>query len=206
MLGLPLIPSSDAWFTRFMLCPASRPSQAGTPCPGVSSGLWPRACAFSPPSFSPCVSSPSFSSPPGKPQFCLGEGSCPSSAGVPFTTMTITGLLLHRPPAHQTGCLSQCPDLSTVARPFSRTPCQHLPFSGQSLILPVSLPLTTPRAVCLRHLLYCFCLQRQVLGKGEPGYWALGDRRGRERGKWGVRAHRRALSWARQAQWVRSCW
>ncbi|KAK1331485.1 hypothetical protein QTO34_009442 [Cnephaeus nilssonii] len=66
-------------------------------------------------------------SPTGKPRFCLGEGSYPSSLGVPFTTLTVTGLLLHRPPAHQTSYLSQCPDRHSPACSFARHPASTSP-------------------------------------------------------------------------------
>lgn len=57
-------------------------------------------------------------------RFCLGEGSYSSSLGVPSTTLSVTGLLLHWPPAHQTSCLSQCPDLATALPiPASASPC-----------------------------------------------------------------------------------
>lgn len=115
----------------------------------------------------------------GKPRFCLGEGSYPSSLGVPFTTLTVTGLLLHRPPAHQTSYLSQCPDRHSPARSFAKTPCEHLPLSGRGLMPPGQPAPDPPCAVCLGHLLPCFCLQQPVLGERGSGYWGLREPRGR---------------------------
>lgn len=103
----------------------------------------------------------------GKPRFCLGEGSCPSSLGVPFTTMTVTGLLLCLPPRP-----AVCSSVQTWPQrptPLPGHPASTSPSLDKASFLQIPLLLTTPCAVCLGHLLSCFCLQRQVLGKGNLG-------------------------------------
>lgn len=98
---------------------------------------------------------------------------------MPFTALTIAGLLLHWPPAHQTSYLSQCPNLATAlpdpspGHPVSTSHLWTRPHSSSPLTL-------TPDVLCLGHLLPSFCLQRQALGKGASGYWVLRGLRGRE--------------------------
>lgn len=158
-------------------------------CPGVSSGLQPWARAISLPSFAQHLSSPSFLSPPGKPRFCLGEGSCPSSLGVPFTTMTVTDLLLHRPPAHQSSSLPQCPDLATAQpTPSPEHPASTSPSLDKVSFLQSPLLLTTPPCCVSGSFVISFLSAEASVGQG--GTWVLGTRRLERQRAWGGGEHR----------------
>ncbi|KAF5911720.1 hypothetical protein HPG69_015698 [Diceros bicornis minor] len=71
------------------------------------------------------------SSSAGSPSSVLEKTPVAAVWGVPSTTLTITGLLPHRPPAHWTSCLSQCPDPATALLPAPSP--RHLASTSPSL-------------------------------------------------------------------------
>ena len=115
---------------------------------------------------------------PGKPRFCLGEGSYSSSLGVPSTTLTVTGLLFHWPPGHQTSCLSQCPDLALPVPPrlWARPHSSRLP-----------LLLTALCDVCLGRLSSRFVCRGKSWAREEGDRVAVRVQRGRGSGEVGSR-------------------
>jgi len=85
---------------------------------------------------------------------------------VPSTTLTVTVLLPHRPPAHQTSCLSPCP-----ACPLAKAPCKHSPSLDEASFLQALPAPDRPCDVCLAHLSPC------VVHRGKSwarGIWVLG--------------------------------
>lgn len=90
--------------------------------------------------------------------------------GVSSTTLTVTGLLPHWPPAHQTSCLSQCPDLATALPASSpRHPASPSPSLVQASFLQARLLLTTQFAMCLGHLSSCFVCRVKSWVRGDLG-------------------------------------
>lgn len=112
--------------------------------------------------------------------------------GVPSTTLTITGLLPHWPPAHQTSCLSQCPDLATaLPSPSSRYSDSLFPSLDKASFLQARLLLTAQCALCLGHLSSCFVCRGKSWAREDL---AAGDTETREAERvmrWGTEANSR---------------
>lgn len=123
---------------------------------------------------------------------CLLQGSSDSvseKAPIPafggVVHYSVTGLLPHWPPAHQTSCLSQCPDLATALPASSpRHPASPSPSLVQASFLQAPLLLTTQFAMCLGHLSSCFVCRGKSWVRGDLG---TGDSEtgGRESGEVG---------------------
>lgn len=88
---------------------------------------------------------------------------------------SVTGLLLHWPPAHQTSGLSQGPRLAT-ALPI---PASTSPSPDQASCLWAPPAPDHPMCCVSGSLVIMFCLQGDELGKGVPG--ALSETREAER-------------------------
>lgn len=177
--------------------------------PSTFSGLQPGA-HICPPSITQCLSSPPSSlSPPGKPRFCLGEGSYSSGSGVPSTTLTVT-VCCPTAPAHQTSICPSIPTQQQPCTPLCWTPCKHLPTSGPGFLPPGSPFPGPPRDVCLGRLSSCFVCRGKNWARGYPGAEdSVRNQRGRESGGVGSRgcpqvtapqAGRCCASWVWQAQ------
>lgn len=134
--GVPALSSRPAWqtlFSRFLSFPPARLPDAGHPVWAPPARAHPWAVAMGHvsalPSFPQCLSASLLLVSSREALILSWRGCYPSSLGVPFTTRTITGLLLRRPPAHQTSSLSQRPDRHSPALSFAKTPCEPLPIS-----------------------------------------------------------------------------
>lgn len=113
--------------------------------------------------------------------------------GVSSTTLTVTGLLPHWPPAHQTSCLSQCPDLATALPASSpRHPASPSPSLVQASSLQAPLLLTTQFAMCLGHLSSCFVCRGKSWVRGDLGTGDSETGEAERVVRWGAEAGSRA--------------
>lgn len=128
--------------------------------------------------------------------------------GVSSTTLTVPGLLPHWPPAHQTSCLSQCPDLATALPASSpRHPASPSPSLVQASFLQAPLLLTTQFAMCLGHLSSCFVCRGKSWVRGDLGTGDSETGEAERAVRWAAEAGSRAapgkdsaVSWRWQAQ------
>lgn len=100
----------------------------------------------------------------------------------------------HRPAAHQTSYLSQCPDLATALPASSpRHPASPSQSLVQASFLQARLLLTTQFAMCLGHLSSCFVCRGKSWVRGDLGTGDSETGEAERVVRWGAEAGSRAV-------------